>query len=252
MKPQITALYRYPFKGMSGEPLHAVQVEAQQGFPLDRRFALAHGTTVFDPANPQHLPKTKFLMLMKNEKLAALKTHYEEHSGIFTIEYQEETVRGELSTAAGRQTIEDFLQHYLNTEIEGQARIVEASGHMFSDVAAKVLSFINLASLRELEKAVGAPLDPLRFRANVYIDGLPAWAEFDWQHIQMGAVQLQSLKPIARCAATNVNPHTAQRDQSVPQALLRTYGHRNLGMYMQVQIGGELRVGMTNQEPMIL
>jgi len=245
MTPTITALYRYPFKGMSAEPLQSISVVAKQGFPLDRRFALAHGTTEFDPANPQHLPKTKFLMLMKNEKLAALQTTYDETSGIFSIQHNnQQHVSGDLSTSEGRQSIENFLQHYLGEEIQGQARIVEAPGHMFSDVDAKVLSFINLASVRELEKVVGAPLDPLRFRANVYIDGLPAWTEFDWKKIQMGNVQLTTLKPTARCAATNVNPQTAQRDQSLPQTLYKTYKHRDMGMYMQVETGGELQVGM--------
>lgn len=245
MTAQITALYRYPFKGMSPETLSSVHVAAQQGLPLDRRFALAHGNTQFDVENPQHLPKTKFLMLMKNEKLAALETAYNESTGIFSIKHNnQEQARGDLSKIEGRQSIERFLQHYLGEDIQGQAKIVQAPNHMFSDVAAKVLSFINLASVRELEKRVNAPLDPLRFRANVYIDGVPAWSEFDWQRLQIGEVQCKALKATARCAATNVNPHTAQRDQSLPQVLLKTYGHRDMGMYMQVETGGELRTGM--------
>ncbi len=244
-QPQITALYRYPFKGMSAESLQNVVVQTGESFPSDRRFALAHGTTVFDEKHPQHLPKTEFLMLMKNEKLAALTSHYEESSGLFSIHYQQQLqVSGDLTSKAGRQTITAFLQNYLGEEVRGTARILEVPGHMFSDVAAKVVSFINLASVQELEKRLNTQLNPLRFRANLYFDGLPAWEEFNWQRVQIGEVHFNCLKPTSRCAATNVNPQTAQRDQQLPQALAKLYGHTNLGMYMRVEKGGELAVGM--------
>ena len=57
--------------------------------------------------------------------------------------------------------------------------MLHAAGFSFSDVAKKVVSIINLGSVAALETAVGAPVDPLRFRANVYVEGWPAWHEFD-------------------------------------------------------------------------
>ena len=41
------------------------------------------------------------------------------------------------------------------------------------------MSIINLASVAALENAAGAPVHPLRFRGNLYVDGWPAWHEFD-------------------------------------------------------------------------
>ncbi len=246
MNPKMSALYRYPFKGMSAEPLQSIRLTPGETIPLDRRFALAHGTTEFSPQHPQHLPKTKFLMLMKNEALAALKTTYDDNSGVFSVHHQGVLkASGDLNSLEGRCNIEAFLQDYLGDEVQGQARIVEAPGHSFSDVPNKVLSFINLASVRAFEQVLGTTLDPLRFRANVYIEGVPAWAEFEWQHLHIGDVVFKALKPTARCAATNVNPQTAQRDQTLPQMLYKTYGHRNMGMYMSVEQGGELAVDMS-------
>ena len=57
--------------------------------------------------------------------------------------------------------------------------MLHARGFSFSDVARKVVSIINLATVAAVENAVGAGVDPLRFRANVYVTGWPAWHEFD-------------------------------------------------------------------------
>jgi MOSC domain len=46
-------------------------------------------------------------------------------------------------------------------------------------VARKVVSIINLDSLAALADVVRAPVDPLRFRANVYVAGWPVWSELD-------------------------------------------------------------------------
>ena len=64
-------------------------------------------------------------------------------------------------------------------EIKGPPKILTGPGHSFSDVARKVVSIINLASVRAIENMVGAPVHPLRFRANLYVEGWPAWHEFD-------------------------------------------------------------------------
>lgn len=250
--PTITHIYRYPFKGMSPEPLRRVSLEVGQPIHLDRCFALAHGTTEFNPEAPQHLPKTQFLMLMKNERLAALQTAYDDSTDILHIsQHGQEVVQGDLQDPAGRQAIENFFINYLGDEIRGIPKIVQAPGHTFSDVNAKVLSCINLATVRELEKVVGTTVNPLRFRANIYFDGLPPWAELDWvgKEFTLGTAKLRVLKAIERCAATDVNPQTAVRDLQLPQTLLNTYGHRHLGIYAQVLREGEIAVNDRIQPP---
>ncbi len=64
-------------------------------------------------------------------------------------------VKGDLSTKAGRALIEQFFAAYMKDGLRGPPRIVDAPGHSFSDVAAKCLHIINLASLRELERVDG-------------------------------------------------------------------------------------------------
>ncbi|HVB17153.1 MAG TPA: MOSC domain-containing protein, partial [Stellaceae bacterium] len=74
MTMTISALYRYPVKGLSAEPLQRVALLPGQCLPDDRRFAIALPSTQFDPDRPEWLSKTHFVMLMRDEQLAALNT----------------------------------------------------------------------------------------------------------------------------------------------------------------------------------
>ena len=130
-------------------------------------------------------------------------------------------------------------------ELRGAPKVLQADGHSFSNVAPKVISIINLASVAAIEAVVGVPLHPLRFRGNVYVEGWPAWHEFDLvgQEIAIGGARLKVAKRILRCAATDVEPGTGVRDLNIPATLMKTYGHADCGIYTQVIAGGEIAVG---------
>src|SRR5579859_3910682 len=63
------------------------------------------------------------------------------------------------------------------SRIKGTPKVLVSPGHSFSDVAKKVVSIINRASLAAIENMIGLPVYPLRFRANLYVKGWPAWHE---------------------------------------------------------------------------
>ena len=56
-------------------------------------------------------------------------------------------------------------------------------------------------------------------------------------------VRLKVLKRIERCAATNVDPATGDRDLMIPRALMRAYDHTDCGIYAAVLAGGVVRTG---------
>lgn len=246
MLARIAALYRYPLKGFSPERLGSVDLIPDQPVPHDRAFAVENGPSGFDPAAPGYLPKIRFLMLMKNADVARLTSRYDPATGQLTLSEDGSVVaRGDLGTAEGRAAIEAFLASRFAADLRGPPRILSASGHSFSDVAAKVLHLVNLESVRDLERQVGRPVDPLRFRANLYVDGLPAWSEFDLigRKLIAGAVRLEGVKRTERCAATNVDPATAERDLQIPRTLMGAYGHTDCGIYVRVAAGGRLSEG---------
>jgi MOSC domain-containing protein len=251
-EPRVAAIYRYPVKGLTPEPLERVSLTAGETLPFDRAWAIENGVGRFDPAAPRHLPKINFLMLMRNERLAALRSKLDDASETLTI-YRDgkQVARGQLSTPLGRQLIEQFMAAYMKSDLRGAPKIVHASGHSFSDVAAKCLHIVNLASVLELERVVGRPVDPLRFRANLYIEGAAPWAEFGWldKTIGVGLARLAAFARTSRCEATNVDPATGARDMAIPAHLQRTWGHDDFGIYAKVVTGGEIGVGAAMAVP---
>lgn len=244
--PAIRGLYRYPVKGLSPEPLPTMPLRAGQTAPFDRAYAIENGPGRFDPEHPAHLPKVNFLMLMRDERLATLSTRFDDADETLTVfRAGKQVARGDLRTPLGRRMIEQFFAAYMREELRGPPHIVSAPGHSFTDVATKALHIVNLASVRELERVVGRPINPLRFRPNVIVDGIEPWAELGWMNTQLrlGPVQLEVFKLTRRCAATNVDPETGKRDMAIPAALQRAYGHMDFGVYARVLTDGAITLG---------
>ena len=254
---QIASLYRYPVKGLSPEPLPRVALEVGQTFPADRRYAIENGPSGFDSNAPAWMPKSYFLMLMRNERLAGLQSRFEDRTNLLTIRNDGKlAVQGNLETAEGRETIERYFATNFARELKGAPKILSSAGHSFSDVARKVVSIINLASVAAIEGMVGQAVHPLRFRANMYVQGWPAWHEFELleKTLAIGDVRLKVIKPITRCAAVNVDPETATRDLDIPHTLMRRLGHDECGVYAEIIAGGAVSVGDTiaAEEPELL
>ena len=244
----VEAIYRYPVKGLSAEALPRVTLGPGKTLPGDRSYAIENGPTGFDPVAPQYFPKTRFLMLMRDERLAALRTRYEDSTHLLTIDHNgDEAVRGDLETAEGRAAIEHYFAANFAEELKGPPKVLAGNGHSFSDVAKKVVSIINLNSVAAIEGMVGQPVHPLRFRANLYVSGWPAWSELDLldRMLAIGTVRLKVVKRIVRCAATNVDPETAVRDLNIPHTLMRANGHADCGIYAEVIAGGAIAAGDT-------
>ncbi|MBM3568155.1 MAG: MOSC domain-containing protein [Alphaproteobacteria bacterium] len=243
---RLAALYRYPVKGMSAEAVETADLEIGGAIPHDRVLALAHGSTRFDPEAPEWMSKTNFFMLQRNERLAALGVRFDPHSRVLTVSRDGRAVaRGEVSTPVGRAVIEQFFGAYLADEARGAPRLVAAEGHVFMDVPGKTLSLINRASVKDLERVAAAPVDPLRFRGNLLIEGAEPWAEFGWvgRELAIGQARFRVPERINRCAAVNVDPVSAKRDLNLLKSLMTGYGHTDMGIYLEVIAPGRIAVG---------
>src|SRR5450830_1880866 len=249
---RIDAIYRYPLKGLSPQRLARVKLTAGETLPADRLYAIENGPSGFDPARPAYFPKQRFLMLMRNERLAALHTDYDEASHTLSIQWEgRAAARGDLRSKQGRLAIEAFFHRFMPKELRGPPKVLfgqTLSGqiHSFSDVAKKVVSIINLASVAAVENAVACAVHPLRFRGNIYVAGWPAWHEFDLlgSEIAIGkSARVKVIKRIQRCAATDVDPNTGIRDLTIPRTLTQTFGHADCGVYAEVVAAGDIAVG---------
>ena len=249
---RIASIYRYPVKGLTPERLPSADLCAGEVIAGDRRYAIENGPSGFDRAAPQWMPKVKFLCLMRNARLAAFSARYDDATTTLSIERNGELVAtGDLESPEGRHAIETFFETALPSDIRGALRVLAAPGHSFSDLAKKVVSIINLDTVADLSRALGREVHPLRFRANLYLSGLPAWSEFDLieKTLAIGRARLKILKRTERCAATEVNPETALRDIDVPEILWHRRGNADFGVYAEVTAAGKIAEGDTVEIP---
>src|SRR5262249_10488959 len=156
------------------------------------------------------------------------------------------SIAADLTHEEERERFAAWLTEALRDHISGPLRVLPAPGaHRFFDHPQGAVSLINLESVRDLGAKIGMTLNPLRFRANFYVDGWPAGAELvaPKAKVHLGGAVLDLFKPIVRCAATHVDPTTGARDVDLVAALYHHYGHMFCGLYLHVEEGAEIRDG---------
>lgn len=250
MRGTVDSIYRHPVKGLTPEPMTSVGLEAGAYFPGDRDYAIEVGPSGFDPANPKHISKQRFTVLARFPALARVKTRLDDATGVFHVgDAHGFGVETRLDTEEGRASLERFLQAFLGEDAPGKLRVLESPpGYRFMDHPQGYISVMNLASVRAVAQAIGQDIDPLRFRANVYVDGLKPWAEDEWvagSRVKLGGAELAVFKPIVRCVATHVNLETGERDIDMVEMLRQNFGRDTLGTYLSITSGGEIKLGDT-------
>ena len=186
-------------------------------------------------------------MLARNERLASLDSRFEDATNRLTIRKDGQIVAsGDLETTAGRAAIEDYFTENFQPELKGPPKVLSGRDHSFSDVARKVVSIINLDSVRAIETMLGgAAVHPLRFRANLYVKGWPAWSELDLvgQTLAIGQARLKWSS--ASCAARPpmsilIPPGAISKSRPT---LSSNLGHMDCGIYAEVIADGDIGVG---------
>lgn len=116
------------------------------------------------------------------------------------------------------------------------------------------MHILNLASVHDvasqLPKGYKKSLNALRYRANIFITGPPAFSEDDWAKARIGRGQYHISCRTTRCKLPNVDPETGIADQNEPGTTMRKYrvidnGSKSpcLGMQVTPLEEGEVQVG---------
>ena len=120
----------------------------------------------------------------------------------------------------------------------------------FVDVAPILVT--NVASLEDLNSRLEQSIPMNRFRPNVVIEGLEAFAEDSVISLESGDLKLVRATYCERCAITCTDQETGERNNE-PINTLKTYRHREngyaggvmFGTYMGVEGTASLKVGDT-------
>ena len=244
---RLAEIYRHPVKSLGEEALDEVRLEPGRPLPWDRAWAVGHSGTRWQPERPEWAISGNFVNQTHVPRLAQIATSFDEATRRLTLSHPD---RPELTVVPGTAEGDAVLTDWVAPLTEGSPRsgpfrICQAPGVAFTDFEDTHVSIGSVASRRALEELAGQPLEPIRFRMNLWLDGLAPWEDLDLvgREIEVGDTRLKVISRDARCNATAANPATGQRDVPVPALLRKTFGHMDFGVYAQVVAGGTARRG---------
>ena len=243
-------IHRHPVKGWTPESLERVTVEAGSGLPFDRHFAFASGNQEERPVQGGWVPASTFLHLNAFPELAAFRAHLDGDGQVRFSAPDGSSASARAGEPERFANANAFIQEHFAAGPYGAPYLVEqAPGRGHWDFTDTCISLINLQTVAAIAEAVGKPLEQERFRGNLYVDGLPAWEEFDWpgRSLRIGDVELEVLRPVKRCAMTSTEPGTGVRAFDLPAIMNEAFGHSFCGVYARVVSGGELAAGAANR-----
>jgi uncharacterized protein len=243
---QVAALYRHPIKSHGREQVESVTLAPGQTMPWDRTWAVTHEASKFDRDNPEWVSYQNFMLGTRTPGLAGIWAELDEDAARITLRHRDLgtlTFQPEDPAEAAR-----FIDWVAPLCPEGRARpagIARVPGRGMTDTPYPSISVMNMASHHAVATVLGGALEPERWRGNIWLDGAPAWAEFDWldRDLSIGEVRLRLRERIRRCLHTAANPETGERDADTLGTLTREFGHKDFGIYAEVTQGGTIRTG---------
>ncbi|MEO0681090.1 MAG: MOSC domain-containing protein [Pseudomonadota bacterium] len=242
---ELTAIYRHPVKALGTEPLPRIALRAGQGLPGDRVWALAHQKTAYDWAAPGWARCSAFLRGAHQPALMAV-TAEGAPGGPITFRHPDRPdLTVDPGTPEGEAAFVAWADPLIAPGAPRPARLTPRIDRPMTDDPSITVSLLSDASRRALEQRAGRPLDRRRVRGNLWVDGLPPWAEVDLlgAELRLGEVRLKPVARIERCSAPQANPDTGRRDVDVCALLEEACGHRDFGLLAEVVAGGEIAVG---------
>jgi len=266
-------LHRFAVKGLGPDSLRSVVVGRSEAFPHDREWALlkSENSDKFDALAPVWLHKEHFeCAFTAAQVLSQLETAFDDGSMTLTL-FQRAARRGSsgsvTSVRANLLVEEDVraLESFLQTHVLGGRGVKIVRGmrenttgahrHQFGNTRSGVrhnndtrtIHIINAATVALVSERTGINLDPQRFRANIIVEGLPPWEEFDWVggQIGVGSAMLDVVSKTVRCDGVNLDLITGERDCDLPALLAHHFPEHGpyLGVYAQVAQGGCISCG---------
>ena len=246
MTGRVREIWRHPIKSHGHERVTQVTLTRDAALPWDRRWAVAHEQSRFDPDAPGWMPCREFSIGAKSPALQAIRARTDAATGRITLSHPDRddiTIDPDDTDDAARFIT--WVGPVSNPDRALPARLVRVPDVAMTDSDYPSISLINLASHTAVEAQLGQPLSPLRWRGNILFDGFDAWDEATWpgKRLRLGAVELEVVEPIRRCMATTANPDTGLRDAETLKALNEGFGHQDCGVYARVIQGGPLGEG---------
>ena len=248
----VSDIFRYPVKGLGGQRLDGARVCPGAGLAFDRRFILAivddHSSMYEDERAWR--PWQYCITLKKHDIIARLQSAVHKTPGGFALTITADDGISGASGISESAPIDDDgngdfdgINRWLRDLLDDPRINVQPCRRPAWDERDMPVSIVNADTVAEFAARCGGDMTTARFRANIIVSQMPPWSEHETKRITIGDTRFCVLADIPRCAATQVNPQTAQRDAKVPLLLHKHYGHNHLGVYADPQSAADIQTG---------
>ena len=233
---KIKNLFYSPVKSISFTESDSLNILKDIGVEDDRIFAFVHNMDISKIKNLIEDPKSRklnnFITLKNTPELNKYNFIYTKDKLI--LKKQNEII---ISINPFFENEKKLLCKKINQIIikdKTLELLMDENNPFFDTMPENSVSLINKKSIDDFSKRVSADIEFERFRANIYIDGLDAWAERTWigKSIKINNVDFVVLDEISRCSATNLKPSTDIVTFNLPNQLKKNYDHINMGLYL--------------------
>ena len=230
----VTDLFVYPLKSARGIACPRLRVGAT-GFESDRQWMLvnAHGVFLSQRTHPQlacivpefdadelvlhapGLPPLRLPCRCSGERLA-VRVHQDHCVGL-----DEGAEAAEWASRAAGEAVR-LVRVPAHSERRANPAFAGTTAAPMSFADGFPVLVCNRASLEDLNTHLPESIPMDRFRPNVVLEGLPAWAEDHIDTLTFGEVTLRLVKPCTRCTIPSIDQRTGQPSID-PTAALRQF-----------------------------
>lgn len=249
MTAHLAQIVRHPVKSAGYEELASVALEPGRVLPWDRHWAVAHAAAAFGARPTGWASKMNFLRGWAEPRLMAVSAALEPEARRLTLMHPDLGAIVLWPDDEPDRLIAWLRPIWPDTRPE-PAHVVSVAGQAMTDVPEPWVAIAGHATNRAVGQRLGKPLSVHRWRANLWLEGLAPWEEFDLlgREIAIGPVRLRVEERITRCRATGANPATGRQDADTLGALEAGWGHQDFGVYARVLTAGTVRTG----DPVVL
>lgn len=242
MTGTLTHIWRHPIKSHGAEALKTVALTAGKTMPWDRVWAVPHGAAKLDGNNWVRClnfsrgAKAPSLMAIRATLNEAAQTVTLSHPDLPEITFNPDTDSAEFLA---------WVQPIMPTDRTASAGILRVNSQGMTDTDFPSISINSHSTNNAVGVKLGYEPSPLRWRGNLWVDGIDPWEEFNWvgKRVRIGDAEFDIKERITRCLATTANPKTGKRDAATLDTLQDNWGHKQFGVYGVVVRSGQINLG---------
>ena len=252
MNPIISSISYCPVKSISFQNIQSCEIKKNLGIVNDRIFAFSRSV---DPEKAKLIEKDAkerklnyFLTLKNSPVLNKYNFLYENNKLTLTLNNNDIISISTDDLNERIQLVNKLME--LENSLLKPVTLLKNTNHPFFDTSHSKnifnsMSLINLNSIKDFEKKVNEKVEPQRFRANFYIDGIEPWEERNWigKIIKINNISFKVEKNIPRCVAINLKPKTDDNSLNLLQSLKKSYNHFDMGIYLVALDDGTIEIG---------